>query len=102
MPSSEVGWHAACRCLDSRTGGWLHVHGNVNLLHRRVSKSDSDVSWKSIDDWLDFVVKSFHSLFVEVHGCEWDVVGRNARKVKSYGPHILHVVADIQCKPKCI
>ncbi len=29
IPSSESGWHVACRALKPREGGVLHVHGNV-------------------------------------------------------------------------
>ena len=29
VPSSEVGWPAACAALRPDRGGWLHVHGNV-------------------------------------------------------------------------
>ena len=29
IPSSEPGWHVACRALKPKVGGILHVHGNV-------------------------------------------------------------------------
>ena len=29
VPSSEVGWPAACAALRPDRGGWLHIHGNV-------------------------------------------------------------------------
>ncbi|CAB4058856.1 TRM12 [Lepeophtheirus salmonis] len=30
IPSSECSWEAACRALKIKTGGVLHIHGNVD------------------------------------------------------------------------
>ena len=30
LPSSEECWSVACAALKTASGGWLHIHGNVN------------------------------------------------------------------------
>lgn len=30
LPTSETGWPTACAALKTKTGGWLHIHGNVS------------------------------------------------------------------------
>eukprot|EP00118_Oscarella_pearsei_P013558 m.109586 g.109586 ORF g.109586 m.109586 type:complete len:377 (+) comp37354_c0_seq1:23-1153(+) len=99
LPSSEIGWEAACLSLKVESGGWLHVHGNVNLLPPSVEKSGMERSWSSTKEWLEYVVDSFRSLCNKL-GRDWRVEGRQVRKVKSYGPHILHAVADVECRRK--
>eukprot|EP00794_Sanderia_malayensis_P016952 gene16952-18659_t len=43
IPSSESSWSTACACLKPRSGGWLHIHANVNSLEKCV-KGESNCS----------------------------------------------------------
>jgi tRNA G37 N-methylase Trm5 len=97
IPSSEDSWKAACRCLKAESGGWLHIHGNVNLHSKGAEKADSRTAKEG---WLFSVVDSIKRIFSDFSTMsKWTVHGQTPRKVKSYGPHIWHMVADIQCRP---
>ncbi|XP_073014133.1 tRNA wybutosine-synthesizing protein 2/3/4 isoform X4 [Typha latifolia] len=82
LPSSECSWVTAVRALRVG-GGILHVHGNVN---------DSEES-----SWIDYVVRSISGIS-ESEGLLWDVSVQHLERVKWYGPHIRHLVADVRCK----
>ncbi|KAJ3683789.1 hypothetical protein LUZ60_014016 [Juncus effusus] len=82
LPSSECSWITAVKALR-REGGILHVHGNV---------IDSEEQ-----SWLDYVVKSIISISSN-EGLYWDVSVQHVERVKWYGPHIRHLVADVSCK----
>jgi tRNA wybutosine-synthesizing protein 3 len=91
-------------------GGMLHIHGNVN---------DSEES-----TWVDYIVQSITrisqnegnatdvitSKYVTLKqlvssdfflfcapGLVWHVSMLHVERVKWYGPHILHLVADVKC-----
>lgn len=78
-------------CLRSDRGGWLHVHGNTD---------DKHVTWSR---WSEDVAASMKVLLDSLNPCnggrEWSVAVRHIEHVKSYGPHIDHIVADIECRP---
>ncbi|XP_020573877.1 tRNA wybutosine-synthesizing protein 2/3/4 isoform X2 [Phalaenopsis equestris] len=82
LPSSECSWRTAVKALRAQ-GGLLHIHGNVK-----------DSEEKS---WMDYVVESIGRIAVS-EGLLWDVSVQHVERVKSYGPHIRHIVADIRCK----
>ncbi|KAF0708775.1 hypothetical protein AaE_013095 [Aphanomyces astaci] len=83
LPKSEHGWPVAVQVLKP-TGGWLHVHENV-----------------AIDDlttWREHVIQSIRNLGLAI-GKAWHVECPHVERVKSYAPKVLHVVADIHCRP---
>ncbi|KAI0497892.1 hypothetical protein KFK09_021130 [Dendrobium nobile] len=82
LPSSESSWRTAVRALRPQ-GGLLHIHGNVK-----------DSEEKS---WLDYIVESIVCI-AETEGLLWAVSLQHVERVKSYGPHIRHIVADVKCK----
>lgn len=82
IPSSEGSWIAAVKALRAE-GGVLHVHGNVN---------DSEEN-----SWLEYVVSSIGNIALS-EGLAWDVSLQHLERVKWYGPHIRHLVADVRCK----
>ncbi|PIA57884.1 hypothetical protein AQUCO_00500062v1 [Aquilegia coerulea] len=82
LPSSEDSWVTAVRALRIE-GGMLHVHGNAK---------DSEESI-----WSDHVAKTIHDI-AKSEGYCWEVSLQHLEKVKWYGPHIRHLVADIRCK----
>ncbi|PKA48659.1 tRNA wybutosine-synthesizing protein 2/3/4 [Apostasia shenzhenica] len=84
LPSSECSWSTAVKALRVE-GGVLHIHGNVK-----------DSEEKS---WLEYVNKSV-ATFAHNDGLSWDVSAQHVERVKSYGPHIRHLVADIRCRAR--
>ncbi|KAK8943174.1 tRNA wybutosine-synthesizing protein 2/3/4 [Platanthera zijinensis] len=82
LPSSESSWRTAVRALKTQ-GGLLHIHGNVK---------DSDEK-----SWCEHIVESIGGI-AESEGLRWDVSIQHVERVKSYGPRIRHLVADVRCK----
>jgi tRNA wybutosine-synthesizing protein 3 len=84
IPTSEASWPVAVRLLKA-SGGWLHVHGNVR---------DSEVGWGR-----EVVAPRIAALAAAAPTPRvWDVVCRHTEVVKSYAPHVMHVVVDIECR----
>lgn len=120
IPSSEEGWPAACAALKKSTGGWLHIHGNVSLKSACDERSDQSsqddqqelkqylhllhlkhLRCSSVLMWISYVVKrllSFLQQQDERTGL-WSVEVKHVEHVKSYAPHIRHLVLDVECRP---
>ena len=52
--------------------------------------------------WVDYVKLRISSLLTRnnpVPGCAWVVTVKHIEHVKSYAPHIDHLVADLECRP---
>jgi tRNA wybutosine-synthesizing protein 2 len=102
IPSSEDGWRGACGALKRRTGGMLHVHGNVDLKMDcggggcgTLNGEDNDY-----DHWANYVCSRIQEIFTELYPDEtWSVELEAVVKVKSFAPHVDHLVADILCTP---
>ncbi|KAK9133426.1 hypothetical protein Scep_012954 [Stephania cephalantha] len=82
LPSSQNSWLTAVRALRVE-GGMLHVHENVK---------DSEEGL-----WSEHLAKSIHDL-AKSEGFCWEVAVEHVERVKWYGPHIRHLVADVRCK----
>ncbi|XP_043692125.1 tRNA wybutosine-synthesizing protein 2/3/4 [Telopea speciosissima] len=82
LPTSEGSWLTAVRALRSE-GGILHIHGNVK---------DSEEQL-----WPEHIVKSINDI-IKSDGYCWEVSIQHVERVKWYGPHIRHLVADVRCK----
>jgi len=94
IPTSELGWPVAVRALKKRHAGWFHVHENVT--------TDPALGAPVADQLATFglgVAASFKALLCETHGGEWSVGIDHVEKVKSYAPHIYHVVYDVRAQP---
>lgn len=122
IPSSEEGWPAACAALKISTGGWLHIHGNVTT--KLEANGDCGVAevpaqlqtkychlltakclrFVPVMRWIDYVVEQVSMLLEECRGAatvskRWLVEVRHVEHVKSYAPHVSHVVLDLECRP---
>ncbi|XP_071772227.2 tRNA wybutosine-synthesizing protein 2 homolog [Centroberyx gerrardi] len=110
IPSSEDGWPVACRLLKKTNGGILHIHQNVtsplrdtalipatNEAAQRASgkKTDREV-WQ---DWADDTAGRIASLLKDITGAPWITNIQHIECVKSYAPHVHHVVLDLECRP---
>ncbi|KAK2848925.1 hypothetical protein Q5P01_008759 [Channa striata] len=110
IPSSEDGWPVACRLLKRATGGILHIHQNVtsplpnstaipaiNDTAQRFSgrKADREV-WQV---WANDTANRITSLLKDITGTLWKTNIQHIEHVKSYAPHVHHVVLDLECRP---
>jgi tRNA wybutosine-synthesizing protein 3 len=89
LPSSVDGWPLAVNVLKAE-GGILHVHENVR---------DRD-----IDEWVRNCCHSFTELFANADrnfGTFPDrpmkVAWTHIERVKSFSPHVIHIVVDLLC-----
>lgn len=108
IPSSEGSWETACRCLKS-SGGTLVVHGNVNSLSiepRVLSLATSFKEKYPVREvwcmWSEMVRISFQEILKKVHTMNWVVETKHFERVKSYAPHINHLVVELFCSPFAI
>lgn len=111
IPNSEDGWPVACRLLKRATGGILHIHQNVTSpfqnkaaavpaiddAAKRVSgkRADREV-WQA---WASDTAKCIGSLLKDTSGTAWITNIQHIEHVKSYAPHIHHIVLDLECRP---
>lgn len=89
LPSSVDGWPLAVNVLKAE-GGILHVHENVR---------DRD-----IDQWVENCCNCFTELFAEADrnlgsfaGRPMKVTWNHIERVKSFSPHVIHIVVDLLC-----
>ena len=83
LPSSVAGWPLAVAVMKP-TGGILHVHENVRDIE--------------VDSWTVDTCRQFTEMFT-ASGKMMTVTCRHTERVKSYAPHILHIVVDLVCTP---
>lgn len=110
IPSSEDGWPVACRLLRRTTGGILHIHQNVtsplpntavipaiNDAMQRVSGKKADrEAWQA---WADDTANRIIFLLRGITGALWKTNIQHIEHVKSYAPHVHHIVLDLECRP---
>ncbi|XP_041845952.1 tRNA wybutosine-synthesizing protein 2 homolog [Melanotaenia boesemani] len=106
IPSSEDGWPVACRLLKRSTGGILHIHQNVtspiqstaaNDPNQRLSGKKADrEAWQA---WANETANHIVSLLRDLTGALWVTNIQHIEHVKSYAPHVHHVVLDLECRP---
>lgn len=85
IPTSEKGWPVAARCLRRDTGGWLHIHENI---------TEGQES-----EWTARIAVALEAHFRDLTGDTWTIVTHHLERVKSYAPHVNHMVADVECRP---
>uniref|UniRef100_A0A8B9F7C1 tRNA wybutosine-synthesizing protein 2 homolog n=1 Tax=Amazona collaria TaxID=241587 RepID=A0A8B9F7C1_9PSIT len=113
IPSSEEGWPVACRVLRKATGGVLHIHHNVEALpagsspdaeaqhpaeHGGKEKQRARIrpEWKR---WAEATALRIQELLAELHEQSWSTSILHIEVVKSYAPHVHHLVLDLECRP---
>ncbi|XP_061090896.1 tRNA wybutosine-synthesizing protein 2 homolog [Conger conger] len=123
IPSSREGWPVACRLLKQNTGGVLHLHQNVSssgppagptpfapLTGRPggepgagagsappqgTGDTQRDV-WKG---WAEDTAAVIARVLSDISGRPWRTSVQHVEHVKSYAPHIHHLVLDLECRP---
>ncbi|XDV37324.1 hypothetical protein PO909_006941 [Leuciscus waleckii] len=110
IPSSEEGWPVACRLLKRGTGGILHIHHNVTTpLHHKPPEHTSAIDvdkdssiQRDMQEWTAWAsdaARHICTLLLDITGSEWKTNIKHIEHVKTYAPHISHVVLDLECKP---
>ncbi|XP_037978737.1 tRNA wybutosine-synthesizing protein 2 homolog [Motacilla alba alba] len=127
IPSSEEGWPVACRVLKKDTGGVLHIHHNVEarpapqsaLLRaergspeaagpageaRRPAEHGGEQALRARlrpewHRWAEATATRIQGLLAELHGRPWRCSVLHVEPVKSYAPHVHHLVLDLECRP---
>ena len=117
VPTSSGSWKAACQALNTTTGGWLHIHENIDsgpnitgmctCLGKDAcivrTKHKDSLSDKKTSVWCSFIKMTLETL--KSHFCSlyttkrWKVELAHVEHVKSYAPHVDHVVLDVECRP---
>ncbi|XP_042663458.1 tRNA wybutosine-synthesizing protein 2 homolog isoform X1 [Tyto alba] len=126
IPSSEEGWPVACRVLKKSTGGVLHIHHNVETPPAptplpRAERGSPEAAgpdgeaqhptegsgketpggrirpeWRR---WAEATAARIRGLLAELHGQPWRTSILHIEAVKSYAPHVHHLVLDLECRP---
>nr|XP_012804862.1 tRNA wybutosine-synthesizing protein 2 homolog [Jaculus jaculus] len=126
IPSSEEGWPVACQVLQQDVGGILHIHQNVESFSRKklqasessnlerehwcndgengttrdgegkVPSSATKLEWHR---WAESAGARIASLLHQLHGKQWKTQILHIHAVKSYAPHVDHIVLDLECRP---
>ncbi|XP_038556157.1 tRNA wybutosine-synthesizing protein 2 homolog isoform X2 [Micropterus salmoides] len=110
IPSSEDGWPVACRLLKRTTGGILHIHQNVTsplpntAAVSAVDDTTERVSGKKVDRdvwqaWAADTANQIACLLKDITGAPWITNIQHIEHVKSYAPHVHHIVLDLECRP---
>ncbi|KAG7465062.1 hypothetical protein MATL_G00172190 [Megalops atlanticus] len=126
IPSSEDSWPVACRVLKQGTGGVLHIHQNVTAPTNptdpeggpaplttgtsrpaqgqgtgvRVGSSQkSSAEREAWREWAEDTAGRIASLLRDVSGKPWRTSIQHIEHVKSYAPHVHHLVLDLECRP---
>ena len=117
IPSSEESWPAACDALKVETGGWLHIHGNVSTNSDLATEGSSSDHWQKyahllsvrrlqclpVTSWIEYVTERVSNLLLKHSSAPphaWVVQVRHVEHVKTYAPHISHLVLDVECRPQ--
>jgi len=111
IPSSEESWPVACHALNPSKGGWLHIHSNISEIdivspndegadvHACKQQSSRAGKMKKWIDWATRKICVLKKMLDDYHMFEWVCRVDHIEHVKSYAPHIDHIVVDIECRP---
>lgn len=82
------------------------MHQNVTspVQHSTAGDAPQKVSGKKADRevwqaWAEDTAKHFASLLKDFNGTQWTTNIQHIEHVKSYAPHVHHVVLDLECRP---
>lgn len=122
IPSAQASYEAACRSLNRSVGGIMHVHENVSSKRnpKSIEKSFPTVldtsqmtcNRKMKPEWKSWALDTAWTLWklliaadddlntnINADPATWLVKLLHIERVKSYAPHIDHLVLDIQFFP---
>jgi len=110
IPTAEESYTAACRSLNPSTSGTLHIHENVSSkeitevdvlekFHSKYNIGAVTCNRKLKPAWVVWAVntaeKILHIFNEEKQPNTWQIHIKHIERVKSYAPHIDHLVLDL-------
>nr|CAB3267259.1 tRNA wybutosine-synthesizing protein 2 homolog [Phallusia mammillata] len=119
IPSAAASYKTACQALNQLEGGVMHIHGNVSshansvfptpkeTLH--ISSNETTCNKILKQQWMDWAIFTATQLLSILNICkdsgfksQWSINILHIERVKSYAPHIDHIVIDLRCHPVAI
>jgi tRNA G37 N-methylase Trm5 len=95
-----MSWKTACEALRLETGGYLHIHGNVDITKTEENSKEKKSAKEEWHKWAVYAQKEIKKLLEEREkSLEWNVSIEHIEYVKSYGPRVDHLVLDLLCRP---
>lgn len=98
IPSSKQGWPLAVAALKP-SGGWVHVHDNVKDTDIEVWAEALCSRFSALGEMIWRDMSRFEGGIVvkksNIAWGGWTVQCKHIERVKSYAPHVVHVVADL-------
>ncbi|XP_041466259.1 tRNA wybutosine-synthesizing protein 2 homolog isoform X2 [Lytechinus variegatus] len=89
--------------INLETGNISHSKSNglhpTCLFNQKVSSSCSHYKQAKWIEWGSDVARQIKGHLCDLHGSHWNVEMLHIEQVKSYAPHIDHLVLDIECRP---
>lgn len=85
LPTSQGVWTAAAQVLNTKTGGWLHVHENADI--SQVDEKEKDI------------LMALNQIARGETENSWQVLREHVEMVKTYAPGVGHYVFDIKVWP---
>ncbi|KAL3464243.1 S-adenosyl-L-methionine-dependent methyltransferase [Aspergillus heterothallicus] len=90
LPSSSSSWGNACKVIDERYGGWVHVHENVDV--QSINRKKREITASLGKSWAEHV-----SQFTAIQS---NTECRHVEHVKTYAPGVMHCVFDLRLSPQ--
>ena len=123
IPSAESSYEAGCLALNATSGGCMHIHGSVSSKDTFKSDLSQNSNFNQLhiscnrrlkSEWVNWAIKTaenIKNLLNAVKSCtfdsdidqtwstSWKTDILHIERVKSYAPHIDHLVLDLKCTP---
>ena len=90
------------QAIESQKSNALHPKNILYSENKCLWKCDQAKLKLSWIRWSEHVANSLRSILLDLHKSEWTCTILHVEHVKSYAPHIDHMVADIHFVPKII
>ena len=117
IPTAEESYEAACHALNPFVGGIFHIHGNVSSkekadldesirVHSKFNINTVTCNRKLKPEWLRWAIDTAERvvcvLIDKKSPITWKACINHIERVKSYAPHVDHLVLDLTLSPNTI
>jgi tRNA G37 N-methylase Trm5 len=94
-----MSWPQAASALKIQTGGYLHIHSNVDVGKMDKDNNDHKPEWLEWAKYAQHKIKELLESRNDGNNIKWSASIEHIEYVKSYGPRVDHLVLDLLCKP---
>ncbi|KAK6190878.1 hypothetical protein SNE40_002651 [Patella caerulea] len=90
----------SCSYSNSQTGinSDVSVNYAANSCHE-TKQMTKTINYSSWNEWAEHVSVKIRQLLINYHQCDWTCSIKHIEHVKSYAPHVDHLVLDLECRP---